>query len=126
LESCGPCRILAQKSGSVGIKCRGVGFRRLLRDRPLLTLRACIVNRDIKMSEPLYRLIHQTPHIVFLANVSVNELGFGSEFAQFGFQGEALLFAATRDDDPGAFPPKAMAVARPMPVRAPVMRTTGF
>jgi hypothetical protein len=29
---------------------------------------------------------------------------FGSEFAQFGFQVEALLFAATRDDDPGAFP----------------------
>ena len=37
----------------------------------------------------------------------MNELGFGSEFAQFGFQGEALLFAATRDDDPGAFPPES-------------------
>jgi hypothetical protein len=52
-------------------------------------------------------LIHHAPHIVLLANVSVNELSFGSEFAQFGFQSEALLLAATRDDDPGAFPPES-------------------
>jgi hypothetical protein len=71
-------------------------------------------------------LIHQAPHIVFLANVSVNELSFGSEFAQFGFQGEALLFAATRDDDPGACPPESDGGRTSDADEAPVMRTTRF
>jgi hypothetical protein len=61
-----------------------------------------------KASEPFYRLIHHAPHIIFLANVSVNEGRFGSELMQFGFQGKTLLLTAARDDDPGTFPAESV------------------
>jgi hypothetical protein len=67
-------------------------------------------------------------HYLNLAGSSTrarDEVGFHTERAQFGGERLARFVAAAGDDNLGAFVSEGQgAVARPMPVRAPVIMTT--
>jgi len=54
------------------------------------------------------------------------EFRFGAEAAQFGGQPLPGFLAATGNDNAAAFRREARAAARPMPVNAPVIKTTGY
>ena len=62
--------------------------------------------------------------VVILADVGVDELGLRTEGTQLLGERLAGLVAAAGDDDFGALLAKATAAARPMPVSAPVIKTT--
>ena len=65
-------------------------------------------------------------HLVVVAHVGAHEFGFGAERAQFVGERLAGVVAAAGDDEAGAVAAKASAVARPMPVRAPVIENDGL
>jgi hypothetical protein len=62
-----------------------------------------------------------------VAYVGADEFSFSAEFAQLANKSLTFVVMATGDDDTVALPScaKAKAAARPMPVSAPVINTTG-
>jgi hypothetical protein len=58
-----------------------------------------------------------------MANIGANEFCLCAKRAEFSDQLGARIAVATRDDDLIAFLAKARAVARPIPVSAPVIKT---
>jgi hypothetical protein len=80
---------------------------------------------DIETAKPRDLLVDQGADVIVLADVGVDELGFRTERAQFFNERLAgLITPATTTFAP--FLAKATAAARPMPVKAPVINTTGL
>ena len=61
-----------------------------------------------------------------MAHVGADERGLRAEAAELGLERLAFGLAAAGNDDGRALFGEGEAVARPMPVSAPVMRTTGL
>jgi hypothetical protein len=61
-----------------------------------------VVDGNVQPTKPLHRLIDEAPDVVFVPHVGLHELGFGTEFVQFGDERLASIFVATGDDDAGA------------------------
>jgi hypothetical protein len=79
---------------------------------------------DIETAKPRDRLVDQGADVIFLADVGVDELGLRTERAQFL---TSALPASSRRPATTTFAPfLATAAARPMPVKAPVINTTGL
>jgi hypothetical protein len=76
-------------------------------------------------SEARDGLIDQTADLLLMAYIGRDEGGIDTEAAKLGFERPAFGLAAARNNDGGAFPGEGQRGARPMPVRAPVMRMTG-
>ena len=114
-----------ERAEHIGIERRGVAVGGLLRHRAGLAFGAGVVDGSIEPTEARDGLIDQArahrPH----GDVGADELGFGAELAQLSGQCLAGVLMAAGDDEPVAFLAKARAAARPIPVSAPVIKTTG-
>jgi len=95
-----------QRAEHVGVKGRGIAFRRLVNDGAGFALRAGIVDGNIDAAEAGDGVIDEAANIVVLTDVGADKDGVCTEFAKFGFE--------------------RFAFARPMPVSAPVITTTGL
>jgi len=115
-----------QRTQHIGIEGGGVAFAALIDEWTRLPFGARGIDGGVNAAEACNSLVDQIAHLVVVAHVGANEGGFGAEAAEFGFQCLAFRFAASRCDDACAFLGKATAVARPMPVNAPVINTTGL
>ena len=104
--------------------CR-VGLGGLLRDGPPLPSVAGVVDGNVQTAEALQRLIDQVADIVFMAHVGAPILRLRAEPAKFSDELLTGFVAASGHHDAAPSRAKAIAVARPMPVRAPVINTTG-
>jgi hypothetical protein len=62
----------------------------------------------------------------FLPDIDLDESGLTTCCDDFCNDGLSLALATTTDDDFGTYLPKASALALPIPLVAPVMRTTLF
>src|SRR3981081_998108 len=83
---------------NVGLECRGKAFRGLVRNRTNLAFGGGVVHRDIETAKPCDGLVDQSADVIFLADVSVDELGFRTERAQLLDERLAGLIAPTGDD----------------------------
>jgi hypothetical protein len=79
---------------------------------------------DIETAKPRDRLVDQGADVIVLADVGVDELGLRTERAQFF--NERLAGLITPAGTTTFAPFLATAAARPMPVKAPVINTTGL
>jgi hypothetical protein len=73
----------------------------------------------------LYGLVDRIADIFHMPDIRMDELRFRAEAADLLGQGTSRLVTTAGHDDPGAFLSKASAVARPIPIQASVIRTTG-
>jgi hypothetical protein len=89
-------------------------------------LSTAIVHRDIETAKPCDGLVDRVADFLAAANVGLDEDGFGTQAAQLGFESLALRFPAAETRRLAPSFVKARAVARPMPVSAPVIKTTGL
>ncbi len=83
----------------VGVESGRVAFCRLLRERPGLALGGGIVDGNVEAAEAGDGLVDQGAHLVFVTHVSADELGLGTQRAQFGDQDLALIVVAPGDDE---------------------------
>jgi hypothetical protein len=65
-------------------------------------------------------------NLVIVAYVRLNEGCVSAQATRLGFERPSLCLPAAGHDGTGAFLGEATAVARPMPVRPPVITTTGL
>jgi len=98
---------------NIGLERRGKAFRGLVGDRADLTFGGGVVDGDIEAAKASDGLVDQCADLVFPADVGVGE-------------GLAGLIAPTDTTTFAPFLAKAMAAARPIPVKAPVINTTGL
>jgi hypothetical protein len=116
-----------QRAEHVGVDDGGAIVGRLPGQRPELPFGASVVDRYVQATEALDDLFDQTANLGFVAHVGVQVLRTHAHGAQFGGQCLAGFIAAARNGNAGAFAGEGQrAVARPMPVSAPVTRTTGW
>ena len=89
-----------------------------------LALDAGIVHGNVETAESRDRFVDEVADVVLLLNVGPNELCLGAKRSQL--RDKVLPLSSWRPDTTtlAPLPANATAVARPMPVRAPVMRTT--
>ena len=116
-----------QRAEHVGVEGGGIAFGGLLRHRAGLAFGAGVVDGHVQATKARNGPIDQVAHLVLVAHVGRHELGFSAERAQFGLTSFLAGFlVATGNDECGA-PSRAnaTAVARPIPVSAPVIKTTG-
>ena len=110
---------------NIRVERRGIAFRGLVRDRANLAFGAGIVHGDIETAKPCDGLVDESADVIFLADVGVDELGLRTERAQLLDERLAGVITPTGTTTFAPFLAKATAAARPMPVRAPVIKTTG-
>ena len=104
-----------------------VAFRGLFRHRAGLALGAALLTADVQPAEPRDGPIDQAAHLILVrAHRRAMNSASRAEVAQFG--GQRLAGISRRPDTTTRAPAcaKASAVARPIPVKAPVTRTTGL
>src|SRR3979490_2854280 len=102
------------------VESRAIGLGGLVDQHPGLPFRASVIDRHIEATKALDGSIHQGAARVILADAAGNEVGGCRELAwpppngmPFSwFRPEMAIWAPSRAS--------AAAVARPMPVRAPV------
>ena len=87
----------------VGIEGRRVTFRRLLGHRPRNALGAGVVDRDVEAAEPRDGLVDHRTNVIFLADVSFDEVGFRTERAKLFDKFRAGFLASSGDDHVCAF-----------------------
>ena len=115
-----------ERAEHIGIERRGVAVGGLLRHRAGLAFGAGAVDGRIQTTEARDGLIHEVARIVFAAHVGMDELGFGAEARNS--MANACPASSCRPETMSRLPSlaKARAAARPMPVNAPVIKTTGL
>jgi hypothetical protein len=117
----------AQKGAElIGVEHPCIALGRLLGQRAGFSFGAGIVDRDIQPAEAPHGLFDKIAHIVFVAHIRQNESGFRAEARKLVFERRAFELAPAGYNDSCAFFAKESAVARPIPVRAPVVRITDF
>src|SRR4029434_4576685 len=98
----------------------------LLRHGTGLAFGTGVVDRDVQATEALNGPIDQVPHLVLVAHIRTEELSFSAERAQLGCQFLAGFLVPTGNNGAGTFPRESpRRRARPIPVSAPVIKTTG-
>ena len=116
-----------QRAEHIGVEGGGVAFGGLIRDRARLAFGACGIDGGVEPAKARDSLVDQIAHVILVAHVGTDERGFGAEAAQLGLRAPCLRLPGGRTTT--TFAPslaKATAVARPMPVKAPVIKTTGL
>ena len=115
-----------QRAEHIGIERRGVAVGRLLGHRAGLAFGAGAVDGRIQTTEARDGPIDQTAHIVFAAHIGTNEFRFAAEAAQAQRPTPGRL-SSWRPETTTRLPSRASAkaAARPIPVNAPVIKTTG-
>ena len=86
----------------VGLEHRRKASGRLFCHRARLAFRAGIVHGHIQAPEASDRSVDEALHLVLMADIGVDELGFSAYVAQFGDQSGPDLVVAARDDQPRA------------------------
>jgi hypothetical protein len=109
---------------NIRVERLGIAFRALVRDRANLALGASIVHRDIETAKLCDGLVEQSANVILLADVGADEFGLRTQRTQLFNERLASLITPTGNDDIAPFLAKATAAERPMPVRAPVIKTT--
>jgi hypothetical protein len=107
---------------NIRVERRGIGFRGLVRDGANPAVGASIVDRDIETAKLCDGPVDQSADLILVADVGVDELKERRSSA-------SALPASSRRPATTTFAPflaNATAVARPMPVSAPVIRITGL
>src|SRR6201991_1839382 len=89
---------------NVGLERRGKTFRGLVRDRADRTFGGGVVHRDIEAAKARDGFVDHGADIILLADVGVDELGFGTERAQLGDERLAGLITPAGNDHVGALP----------------------
>ena len=108
----------------VGVEGRGIAFGGLVGDRANLALGAGIVHCDIETPKALDRLVDESADVILVAHVGLDEFGLGAERAQLVDERLADIVRRPATTTFAPFLAKAIAAARPMPVSAPVIKTT--
>jgi hypothetical protein len=114
-----------QRAEHVGVEGGGIRVGGLLRHRARLAFGAGVVDRCVQAAEARDGPIDQFPHVVLVANVGAEEFDFSAECTQLSRELLAGLLVATGDNDAVAFPRERKSRRAPIPVSAPVIKTTG-
>jgi len=114
-----------QRAEHIGVKGGGIALGRLLQDQARLAFAASVVDGCVDPAVAGDGLVDQFADLIVMTNVGLDKLGFGAEATKFASR--ALPSTSLRPETTTRAPSraKAKAVARPMPVKAPVIRTTG-
>jgi hypothetical protein len=88
---------------NVGLERRRKAFRGLVGNRTDLTFGRSVVHCDIEAAKPCDGLVNQCTDVILLANVGVDELGFGTRRAQLFNKGLAGLVTPAGNDHLRAF-----------------------
>jgi hypothetical protein len=112
------------RAKNIGVEDRPVAVRGLTAQRAGLAFGARIVDRDIETPETRDRTVDEVAHVVFFSDIGADEFRLGAGTTKLGDKLAARLVMTARNDD-ALLRAKANAVARPIPVSAPVIRTTG-
>jgi hypothetical protein len=115
-----------QRAEDVGIEDGRVALGGMFYNRTGLAFGSGSVYRHIKATEACHGLIDEVSYVVLVPYIRIHEFRLRVESAQLSHQISADFITSTSDND--ALAPsfaKARAAARPMPERAPVIKTTG-
>jgi hypothetical protein len=107
----------------IRIERRRVALGSLLHHRAGHAFRTGGVHRDIQTAIPFHGLVDQVAHVLLAAYIGADELRFRTVVADFTDQ---LLASSSRRPETTTRAPSlanARAVARPIPVSAPVIKT---
>jgi hypothetical protein len=109
---------------NIRVERLGILLRALVSDRADLAFGASVVDRDIQTAKPRNGLVDECANVTLLTDVGVDELGLPpNERSSLA----SAWPASSRRPATTTFAPclaKARAAARPMPVSAPVIKTT--
>ena len=108
----------------VGLEGLVEGLRSLVGDRAGQAFRGGVVHGDVKTTKPRDGLVDHSAQVILLTDIGVDELCVRTEGAQLLNERLASLVTSTGNDHVRALLAKATAVARPMPVSPPVIKTT--
>jgi hypothetical protein len=88
---------------NVRVEGCGIGLRGLFDQRPRLTFRPGVGDRNIEAAKALDGLIDQLADLVVSAQVGTNEVGGCTEFAKVRCKRIPLFLVAARNNDLGIF-----------------------
>ena len=115
-----------QGAKHIGVEGFVVAFGGLVRHRTGLALCAGVVDRHIETTEAGDGLIDQVANVVVFANVGAEIFGLSSEIAHFLHKVPTDIVVPPGNHHASAFLGEGEGGARPMPVRPPVISTTGL
>jgi hypothetical protein len=81
---------------------------------------------ELQTPKPCDGFVGRAPDLIVSANIGLDEGGFGSQTGQLGLESLALCFPPAGNEERGTSLANAAAAARPMPIRAPIIKTAGL
>ena len=88
-----------QHTQNIAVERGRIALRSLFSDETAQSFRSRVIDGNIQASETLDGFIHKSPHVVFVADVRMNEHSVCAELQELGNQRLALIVSTAGDDD---------------------------